>query len=188
MEVATASPKGGEPPVDPLSLAEDVSTEGTRRFAADPVARAVFCNTQPIEAVGADDQDALFFVGGHGGMWDFADNRAIGALTSATVLAGKPVAAVCHGSAALCSAYGATGRLLVEGRAVTGLSNSEEAILGRENAVPFSLEERLRSHGASYRRGADFSPYVVADGLLITGQNMRSAEAAAARLLTVLTP
>lgn len=185
-KVTAASPQGGTPPIDPLSLREETSTPGTRRFATDPAAGSLFSNTQRIEKVDPRAQDALFFVGGHGAMWDFADNPIIGALLGASLRAGKPVAAVCHGVAAMCSGTEAAGPAMAAGRAITALSDSEEAVLGRAGLVPFSLQQRLTALGARYQAGADFISHVIVDRNLITGQNMRSAEDAAAALLRIL--
>lgn len=181
--VVVASPLGGTPPIDPLSVGEETSTDETRRFESDGVARALFENSQPLGSIGVEDQDAVFFAGGHGGMWDFAGNPEVARLIGRSLSRGKPVAAICHGPAAFCGVMDESGKPIVEGRKVTSLSNSEERVLGRDKSVPFLLEDRLRSLGGAYEAGPDFKSFVVKDGTLITGQNMRSAKAAAEALL-----
>lgn len=184
--VAIASPLGGKPPVDPLSISDETSTDETRRFDSDAPARASFENSLRLGAVSPDAYDAVFFAGGHGGMWDFAGNPDVSQLIGRYLWQNKPVAAICHGPAALCGVLDDTGRPVVAGRRVTGLSNAEERVLGRDRAVPFLLEDRLRSLGGDYASGPNFKSFVVADGPLITGQNMRSARAAAETLLDLL--
>ncbi|MVA72101.1 type 1 glutamine amidotransferase domain-containing protein [Agrobacterium vitis] len=184
-EVVIASLLGGTPPIDPLSVGEETSTEETHRFSGDVAALAHFENSALLETVHAEDLDALFFAGGHGGMWDFADNTDVATLIGRCLSLGKPVAAICHGPAAFCGVIDASGRHIIEGSRITGLSNSEEIALGRDHTVPFLLEDRLKSLGGDYQAGPDFKSFVVRDRLLITGQNMRSAKAVAEALLEV---
>ena len=183
-ELTLASPKGGQPPVDPKSQAEDAQTAATRRFEADPAARAALAATVPLSAVDAADFDAVFYPGGHGPLWDLAEDAASIALLERAVGMGKPVAAVCHAPAVLRHVRDATGQPLVNGKRVTGFSNTEEAAVGLTDVVPFLVEEMLRGNGGDYRRAEDWTSHVESDGLLITGQNPASSDATAEALLT----
>jgi putative intracellular protease/amidase len=186
VEVVVTSVRGGEPPIDPLSFGEGVETVALQRLTADTVAMELFRHSRPLSSVSAEDYDGLFIAGGHGGMWDLADNATVAKLLAAALDAGKPVAAVCHGVAALCAPHPATRVPLVESRKVTALTTREELELGRENAVPFLLEQRLVRLGAVFEEAPAFTSHVVSDGLLITGQNMRSADQASRALLVAL--
>ncbi|SBO42882.1 type 1 glutamine amidotransferase domain-containing protein [Cyanobium sp. NIES-981] len=181
--VSLASPRGGEPPLDPKSSAPDFQTDATRRFASDSAARQDLATTLPLAQVRADDFDAVFFPGGHGPLWDLAVDPAVRGLIEAFVAQGKPVAAVCHASAVLQAATTPTGEPLVAGRRVTGFSNSEEEAVGLTEVVPFLVEERLKALGARYTAAEDWQPLVLVDGPLITGQNPASSEPAARALL-----
>lgn len=184
--VDIASLAGGSPPIDPLSLGDDVVTSSMLRFEDDAAAQRKLSESMALREIDQANYEAMFFAGGHGGMWDFPDNLTVGKIVASALRAGKPLAAVCHGVAALCSADPDTGEALARGRRLTGLSNQEEHDLGRDDAVPFLLEDRLTSAGAGYVRAAPFATNVVADGRLVTGQNMRSADAAAQQLLRLL--
>ncbi|MFJ9900506.1 type 1 glutamine amidotransferase domain-containing protein [Streptomyces sp. NPDC091280] len=186
VEVVVASVRGGEPPIDPLSFGEGVETVALQRLTGDAVAMGLFRDSRPLSAVSAEDYDGLFVAGGHGGMWDLADNARVATFVAAALDAGKPVVAVCHGVAALCGLHPATGRPLVEGRKVTALTTREEIELGRAAVVPFLLEERLVGLGAVFEEAPAFTSHVVADGPLITGQNMRSADQASRSLLAAI--
>ncbi|MGC4747958.1 type 1 glutamine amidotransferase domain-containing protein [Micromonospora sp. DT201] len=186
IEVQVASPMGGQPPVDPLSFGDGVETAALRRLSADREAQSLLEHTMPLTAVDSERFDGLFFAGGHGGMWDLPENESAGRLISTALNANKPVVAVCHGVAALCSPDPVTGHTSVKGRRVTGLSNREEVLLGRHQSVPFLLQDRLTSLGAAFEEAAEFSSHVVVDKQLITGQNMRSADQASRTLIAAL--
>jgi len=184
--VTFASPKGGQPPLDPKSDLPENQTEMTRRFRSDPAAQAQLANTKKLAAVSAEDFDAVFYPGGHGPMWDLPDNPASVALIEAFVKADKPVGTVCHAPVALVNVRGRDGEYLVKGKRVTGFSNSEEEAVGLTAVVPFLLEDRLKERGGIYSNGPDWAPYVQVDGKLVTGQNPASSEAGAKELLKLL--
>ena len=184
--ITLASPMGGQPPLDPKSDAPDAQTDATRRFKGDPAAQAELGATQKLAALSAADFDAVFYPGGHGPLWDLAQDKASIALIEAMQAAGKPVAAVCHAPGVLRHVKAADGTPLVRGRQVTGFTNTEEEAVGLTAVVPFLVEDMLKSHGGLYSKGGDWQPHVVTDGLLITGQNPASSEAAAAALLRLL--
>lgn len=185
-QVALASPKGGQPPLDPKSDEPDAQTDSTRRFKADETAQSALAHTAKLADVSGDDFDAVFYPGGHGPLWDLAEDKNSIRLIEATIAAGKPVAAVCHAPAVLRHVLGGTGSPLVKGRKVTGFSNSEEAAVQLSAIVPFLVEDMLIEKGGNYSKAADWQSYVVRDGLLITGQNPASSEAAAVSLLDKL--
>lgn len=181
-----ASPKGGQPPLDPKSSEPDAQTDATRRFEADPEAMAQLANTRPLAGIDAAMFDAVFYPGGHGPMWDLAEDRDSIALIRTMFAAGKPVAAVCHAPAVFRDAVGDDGTPLVKGRAVTGFSNSEEEASGLTDVVPFLIEDMLKAKGGDYRSTADWGVKVVTDGTLVTGQNPASSGPAATALLALL--
>jgi putative intracellular protease/amidase len=186
-EVVIASPRGGQPPLDPKSDDPGSQTEATRRFRADPAAQAALAATLRLADVKPEDVDAVFYPGGHGPLWDLAEDRDSIGLIERLSADGKPVAAVCHGPAALRHAKGRDGAPLVRGRRVTGFSNSEEHAAGLTDVVPFLVEEMLAAQGGQYSKAAaDWAPHVVADGLLVTGQNPASSEETARTLLNLL--
>ena len=185
-QVRLASPLGGEPPTDPKSDEPATQTDATRRFKADPAARAALSGTLRLRGVSASDFDAVFYPGGHGPMWDLAENGYSIALIEAMLAAHKPVAAVCHGPAVLRHVKTPDGVHAVSGKAVTGFSNTEERASGLGHVVPFLVEDMLRQNGGDYSRAQDWQPHVVIDGLLITGQNPASAGPAAQALLQKL--
>ena len=182
-EVVLASPKGGQPPLDPKSDGPDSQTESTDRFANDVAARKQLASTKNLSDMRAEDFDGVFYPGGHGPMWDMPDNPTSIALLEAFVRAGKPVAAVCHAPAALVNVRDANGDYLVKGRKVTGFSNGEEDAVELSDVVPFMLEDKLRERGGIYSKGADWAAYAVVDGQLITGQNPASSQLVAEKLL-----
>ena len=182
-QLTLASPKGGQPPLDPVSDEPDAQTDATQRFAKDPAAQAALASTFPLKEVNAADFDAVFYPGGHGPLWDLAEDRASIDLIEAFQAAGKPVAAVCHAPGVLRHVKGTDGQPLVNGKKVTGFTNSEEAAVGLTDIVPFLVEDMLKANGGHYSKSADWASYVVEDGLLITGQNPASSEAAAEALL-----
>ena len=186
--VTLASPKGGMPPLDPASDVPDAQTEATRRFRADGDAMAALASTHRLSGMKAADYDALFYPGGHGPLWDLAEDPiSIGLIENAIAL-GKPVAAVCHAPSVLLHVKGADGQALIAGRHVTGFANSEEVAVGLTDVVPFLLEDMLKTHGGIYAKGSDWGAFVVEDGLLITGQNPASSGPAAVALLRHLRP
>ena len=185
-ELTLASPKGGQPPLDPKSADADARTDATRRFDADAQAMAALAATYRLADVDLADHDAVFYPGGHGPLWDLAEDAASIALIEAAVAAGKPVALVCHAPAALRHVRAANGEPLVKGRKVTGFSNSEEAAVALTDVVPFLVEDMLKQNGGIYSSTADWGVHVVGDGVLITGQNPASSAAAAQALLAAL--
>ncbi len=184
--VTLASPKGGQPPLDPKSEVSELQTELTKRFRTDAAAQAELANTKVLADLSFNEFDALFYPGGHGPMWDMPDNAASIALIEAFVKAGKPVGAVCHAPVALVNARGKDGEYLVNGRRVTGFANTEEEAVGLIAVVPFLLEDRLKERGGIYSKADDWAPYVQVDGRLVTGQNPASSGPAAEALLKLL--
>lgn len=182
-EIVLASPKGGQPPLDPKSGEPDAQTEDTRRFENDREATAALANTVRLSTVSAADFDTVFYPGGHGPLWDLAEDADSVRLIESTVRAGKPIALVCHAPGVLRHATGEDGSPLVRGRRVTGFSDSEEAGVQLTEVVPFLVEDELRRLGGAYSKGEDWGPYVVEDGLLITGQNPASSAPAADALI-----
>lgn len=180
-----ASPKGGQPPLDPKSNDPSAQTEATRRFDADRDAIHALANTAVLASLSAREFDAVFYPGGHGPLWDLAEDPASTALIEAFHAAGKPVAAVCHAPAVFRHAK-AGGRPLVSGKRVTGFTNSEETAVGLMQVVPFSVEDMLKANGGLFERGLDWHPYAVTDGGLITGQNPASSQRVAELVLTEL--
>jgi putative intracellular protease/amidase len=186
VELTLASPKGGQPPLDPKSDLPENQTETTKRFRADAAAQAQLANTKKLADVSADDFGALFYPGGHGPMWDMPDNATSIALIEAFVKADKPVGAVCHAPVAFVNVRGKDGEYLVKGKRVTGFTNTEEVAVGLDHVVPFLLEDRLKERGGVYSKSADFASYVQVDGLLVTGQNPASSGPGAQALLKLL--
>lgn len=187
VQLTVASPKGGQPPLDPKSDAPESQTPATRRFAADADARQVLATTVKLAGLRAEDFDALFYPGGHGPLWDLAEDADSIALIERFQALGKPVGAVCHAPAVLRHVRRADGEFLVAGKRVTGFSNSEEAAVGLTEVVPFLLEDVLKANGGLYSSVADWQSHVQTDGLLVTGQNPQSSDAAAKALMTLLT-
>jgi len=185
-QITLASPKGGQPPLDPKSEEKDFQTPATERFNKDTQARLALAHTVTLKTVTADDYDAIFYPGGHGPLWDLAEDRDSIALIEAMHAAGKPVAAVCHAPGVLRHARTAKGAPLVQGKDVTGFANSEEAAVGLTEVVPFLVEDELGKAGGRYSKGADWQVHVVKAGNLITGQNPASSEAAARAMLALL--
>lgn len=183
-----ASPRGGQPPLDPKSDDAAAQTDATRRFKADATAQAALARTSTLSTLNPADFDAVFYPGGHGPLWDLADDAASISLITAMLAAGKPVAAVCHAPGVLRHVRAPDGRALVQGRQVTGFSNTEEEASGLTRIVPFLVEDMLGDQGGRYSKAADWQPHVVSDGLLITGQNPASSAAAAHALLAALHP
>ncbi len=181
-DIVLASPKGGQPPLDPKSSEPASQTESTRRFEADASATSQLAATLRLESVSQAEFDAVFYPGGHGPLWDLAEDRNSIALIQSFLAAGKPAALVCHAPGVLRHVKSPDGQPLVAGRKVTGFSNTEEEAVGLTAIVPFLVEDELKAKGAHYSKGEDWSPYVVSDRLLITGQNPASSAPAAALL------
>jgi len=185
-EITLASPKGGQPPLDPKSDAPDAQTEATERFKADQTAQQLLASTTPLSQINPGDFDAVFYPGGHGPLWDLAEDRDSIALIEAFAANDRPVGAVCHAPGVLRHVKGKDGQPLVNGRKVTGFTNSEEEAVGLTQVVPFLVENMLQERGGRYEKGADWGVHVVTDGKLVTGQNPASSEEAAKALLALL--
>ncbi|AWP35010.1 type 1 glutamine amidotransferase domain-containing protein (plasmid) [Pantoea vagans] len=185
-DITLASPKGGQPPLDPKSDEPDSQTDETRRFHADSAAQAALASTVRLDTVNQDAFDAVFYPGGHGPLWDLANDKHSISLIEQTLQAGKPVALVCHAPGVLRDVKNADGTPLVKGKKVTGFTNSEEEGVGLTDVVPFLVEDALKQNGGIYSRGDDWQSYTVQDGLLITGQNPGSSAEAAKVLLANL--
>jgi len=185
-KITLASPKGGNPPLDPKSNEPDFQTEQTHRFESDPAAMAQLASTVRLDSISQSDYDTVFYPGGHGPLWDLAEDKHSIALIESFLAANKPVALVCHAPGVLRHVKTPAGKPLVEGKKVTGFTNTEEDAVGLTNIVPFLVEDELMAKGGIYSKGGDWSSYVVSDGLLITGQNPMSSAATAARLIKQL--
>ncbi|WP_191112360.1 MULTISPECIES: type 1 glutamine amidotransferase domain-containing protein [Acinetobacter] len=185
-EVVLASPAGGQPPLDPKSNEPDAQTETTKRFEADEVAMQALANTHKLSEVLNQDFDAVFYPGGHGPLWDLAKDQNSISLIEQTLQADKPVALVCHAPGVLRDVKDAEGHSIVEGKTVTGFSNTEEDGVGLTDVVPFLVEDMLKEKGGKYSKTEDWQVYVQQDGLLITGQNPASSAATAEALLKLL--
>ena len=185
-DISIASPKGGQPPLDPKSDAPDAQTDATRRFRADAEANAALATTVKLADLHVSDYDAVFYPGGHGPLWDLTSDTHSIALIENAFQTDKPVGLVCHAPGVLKNVTTADGAALVLGRKVTGFTNGEEAAVGLTDVVPFLVEDMLKENGAHYSKGPDFAPFVLEDGLLITGQNPASSELAAKLLLAKL--
>jgi len=186
VELTIASPKGGQPPVDPKSELPDAQTPSTKRFYNDPELIGKVANTIKLSEAISADYDAVFYPGGHGPLWDLANNAASIALIEEFYKQNKPVSFVCHAPAALVKVKAPNGEPLVKGKNVTGFSNTEEEAVNLTNVVPFLLENELVKLGGFYSKGKDWGAYVKKDGLLITGQNPASSQAVAQLLLETL--
>lgn len=185
-DITIASPKGGQPPLDPSSDTDDTQTDDTKRFKSDPQAQEALANTAVLSAVSADGFDAIFYPGGHGPLWDLAEDKDSKALIEAFSASDRPVGAVCHAPAIFKHTKGADGKSLVSGKTVTGFTNSEEEGVGLTDVVPFLVEDMLKENGGDYRKDDDWASFVVVDGKLVTGQNPASSAEAARKLLTLL--
>lgn len=184
--ITLASPKGGQPPLDPKSNDESAKTAETRRFEADDEAKALLAATHRLDTVSIADFDAVFYPGGHGPLWDLAEDATSRALIEGAIAANKPVAAVCHAPGVFRHVQNADGSPLVAGKKVTGFTNTEEAAVGLTDVVPFLVEDMLKEQGGIYSKTADWGVHVLRDGLLITGQNPASSAAAAQELVKAL--
>jgi putative intracellular protease/amidase len=184
--VTLASPKGGRPPLDPMSTATENITGANRRFQDDAVAQQKFNNTFRLDDIKAEEFDAIFYPGGHGPLWDLAGNIKSAQLILDFLAAGKPVGAVCHGPAAFIKAAELNPGIL-QGKNITGFTNTEESLAFRSDNIPYKLETRLKELGAKFHSAlVPFTSHVERDGLLITGQNPLSAGPAARAVIKQL--
>ncbi|MER5431793.1 type 1 glutamine amidotransferase domain-containing protein [Streptomyces sp. NPDC002588] len=185
-EITPASPKGGRPPLDPKSNEPRFKTDQTRRFEADAEAEARLDATVRLDSVAVDDFDTVFYPGGHGPLWDLAEDRTSIELIERIVRSGRPLALVCHAPGAMRHCEKPDGTPLVAGRRVTGFTDGEEEAMGLTKVVPFLVEDELIAKGAEFSKVGDFLPYVVTDGLLVTGQNPASSGPAALELISLV--
>jgi putative intracellular protease/amidase len=185
VQIDIVTPLGGQPPIDPKSVDPSAATDDTKRFDADTVLLEKLKNTKKLSEVNQADYDAVFYPGGHGPLWDLAEDANSIALIEAFYNHEKPVAFVCHSPGVLKNVK-INGDYLVKGKKVTGFTNSEEAAVGLTDIVPFLLEDVLQKNGAIYSKTDDWHPYAVEDGLLITGQNPASSKLVAEKLLEQL--
>ncbi len=185
-EITIASPKGGQPPLDPSSDTEDAQTPATDRFKKDDDAQKALANTNVLSTIDTAGFDAVFYPGGHGPLWDLSEDKDSIALIEAVTAAGTPLGAVCHAPAVFKNTKGTDGKPLVSGKTVTGFTNTEEEGVGLTDVVPFLVEDMLIANGGHYQKGDDWASFVVTDGKLVTGQNPASSEEAAKKLLTLV--
>jgi putative intracellular protease/amidase len=186
VDITLASPKGGRPPLDPASNVPEFRTELTLRFEKDTTAQAQLDKTLRLNSVRQEDFDTVFYPGGHGPMWDLAEDEHSIKLIESFLAAGKPIAIVCHSTGALRHVKAPDGKILVEGKEVTGFTNGEENAVGLTNVVPFLVEDEMLKLGAVFSKKANWAVHVVSDGLLITGQNPHSSGAAAKTLIAAV--
>jgi putative intracellular protease/amidase len=185
VELTLASPEGGQPPIDPKSDLPENQTPAMTRFKRDAEAQKQLSRTLKLSEMKSEDFDSIFYVGGHGPMWDLVDNPDSVALIESFYNSGKPVAAVCH-SPAVFHRVMYQGAPLVKGKRVTGFTNGEEAAVNLSDVVPFRVEDELKRIGGLYEKAADWASFAVVDGLVVTGQNPASSTAAARALMEVL--
>ena len=186
VSITIASPKGGQPPIDPSSDTPENQTPAVTRFKADKGLQKILSETHLLSTVSSDDYDAIFYPGGHGPLWDLTNDADSINLIEHFWNNKKPVAAVCHAPAVLLNVKDDSGNLLLKGKNVTGFTNSEEAAVELTDIVPFLLENELKNKGGIYSKKDDWASYIVRDGMLITGQNPASSEAAAKELIKIL--
>lgn len=186
--ITIATPKGGKAPIDPSSDTEDTATPATKRFKTDAVAQDKIENTIPLSLIQESDYEAVFYPGGHGPLWDLANDETSIHLIESFNAVNKPIGFVCHAPAALKDVKTKEGIPLVQGKKVTGFSNTEEDAVQLTNVVPFLVEDMLKANGAKYSKGDDWAVHVVQDGNLITGQNPASSALVAETLLKVIKP
>ena len=184
--ITLASPEGGRPPIDPSSDTPDAQTEATERFKDDQDLQHKMDNTKKLSEVNEDDFEAVFYPGGHGPLWDLSQDKDSISLIEAFNESGKPLGFVCHAPAALKNVKGTDGNPLVKNKKVAGFSNTEEEGVGLTDVVPFRVEDMLVDNGGSYSKADDWQPHVVADGNLVTGQNLASSKGVAEKLLAML--
>jgi putative intracellular protease/amidase len=184
--ITLASPRGGKPPADPRSESPSSQTEATRRFNADRAAQEQLAHTVKLADVSPSDYDAVFYPGGHGPLWDLAEDRTSISLIEKMHAAGKPVGAVCHAPGALRYVRAPDGAPLVRGKKVTGFSDTEEEAVGLTKVVPFLVEDMLKEIGGIYSKAANFQAHILTDGHLVTGQNPASSAGAASAVIGLL--
>ena len=184
--ITIATPKGGAAPIDPSSDSPDAATADTERFNNDPEAKAKIENTNVLSDINPDDFDAVFYPGGHGPLWDLANDVNSIALIEKFNHQEKPIAFVCHAPAALKGVKNTDGTPLVKGKKVTGFTNTEEAAVGLTDVVPFLVEDMLNANGGIYSKKEDWAAYAIQDGNLITGQNPASSELVVEKLVESL--
>lgn len=185
-DITLASPKGGQPPLDPSSDADDAQTDDTKRLKSDEAAQEILANTAVLSTISADGFDAIFYPGGHGPLWDLAEDADSTALIEIFAASDRPVGAVCHAPAVFKHPKNEDGKPLVLGKKVTGFTNTEEEGVGLTEVVPFLVEDMLIKNGGQYRKGGDWASFVIVDGKLVTGQNPASSAEAARKLLGLL--
>lgn len=185
-DVTLASPEGGEPPLDPSSNSQDAQTAATDRYKKDEVTQARLANTQKLSDISADDFDAVFYPGGHGPLWDLAEDADSITLIENFAKSDRPIGAVCHAPGVFKNVKAENGDHFVKGKTVTGFTNSEEEAVELTDVVPFLVEDMLKDNGGKFERADDWASFVVTDGKLVTGQNPASSEAAAEKLLRLL--
>lgn len=185
IEITIATPKGGQPPIDPKSEDPSAATEDTKRFDKDTELQSKLKNTLKLADINQADYDAVFYPGGHGPLWDLATDKNSIALIESFYTNNKSVGFVCHAPAVLKDVK-VNGEFLVKGKKVTGFSNEEEEAVGLTEVVPFLLEDALKQNGATYSKAENWQPYAVEDGLLITGQNPASSKLVAQKILNQL--
>src|SRR5262245_39003028 len=183
VEVTLASPKGGQPPLDPKSNEPDFQTDDTRRFGRDARATHALAATVKLSEVDQANYDSVFFPGGHGPLWDLTNDRNALSLIEDMLAASKPVALVCHAPGILTNVKAPNGEPVASGRSVTGFTNAEEAAMQLVEVVPYLVEDALKAQGANFLAATSFGVHVIQDGLLITGQNPPSSRATARALL-----
>lgn len=185
-DITLASPKGGQPPVDPNSEAEGALTETTERFMNDAHAKEMLASTKKLSDVDMNEYDAIFYPGGHGPLWDLANDETSIALIKKAYDQDKVIGAVCHAPAVFKNVFIKPEQNIVGGRKVTGFTNTEEDAVQLTNIVPFLVEDMLKDNAGEYTRGDDWAPHIVVDGRLITGQNPASSEGAAKAVVQAL--
>ena len=185
VQLTLASPKGGQPPVDPKSDLPENQTPAMARFKQDAAAQKALSQTVRLADVKSQDYDTVFYVGGHGPLWDLAENTDSIALIESFYNSGKPVALVCHSPGVL-RRVTCKGAPIVKGKRVTGFTNDEEEAVHLTNVVPFLVEDELKRLGANFEKVPNWQPFSIVDGRLVTGQNPASSTGAAEALLKVL--
>lgn len=186
ISITIASPAGGQPPIDPKSELADFQTESTKRFNKDTQTQQQLAQTEILSSINHQDYDAVFYAGGHGPLWDLAENSDSIALIEAFLKADKVVATVCHATAVLLNAKDNADQYIVKGKVIAGFSNSEEDAVQLTDVVPFLLEDELVKRGAEYQKVDDWHAFAVQDGLIVSGQNPASSELVAQKLLNQL--
>ena len=185
VEFTLASPKGGQPPIDPKSDLPENQTPAMTRFKQDQTAQKALSQTVKLADVKANDFETVFYVGGHGPLWDLAESPVSVALLESFYNSGKPIALVCHSPGVLRHVT-YQGAPLVKGKHVTGFTNGEEAAVHLTEVVPFLVEDELLRLGATFEKVADWQPFSIVDGRLVTGQNPASSASAAQALLRLI--